>query len=118
MKDILFFSTYTRKVDSKGRISIPVEWRKNFNNNTVFIFRTEMFPQKLDCEFLDIFIGFTDINQWIKKHGGDCRTEHILAFIKQYNFDKEGRIVLKDSRGLVATLKGRGNYFTIEFRDS
>jgi DNA-binding transcriptional regulator/RsmH inhibitor MraZ len=102
MKDILFFGTYTHKVDSKGRVSIPAEWRKHLDigiHEKKGIIATWEY-NILFCYKDMLKISFKD-----------------YQFLTHYNLDTEGRITLKNIRNKLAILKGCGDYFTIEFRD-
>lgn len=98
MNNISFFGTYQHKVDSKGRVSIPAEWRK----------KTDYFyccNEKFFVNHIDLIDCFNDI------HLND-----IMPNVKQYNLDTEGRTVFKQEKGKTAILKGCGDYFTIEFK--
>jgi DNA-binding transcriptional regulator/RsmH inhibitor MraZ len=97
--NILFTGTYQRKVDSKGRLSIPAEWRK-YCDNTIFQYTFDyIFYSKID-DILNI-----------------APQEVVLPLLKKHNLDPEGRIIIKSQIGKTATLKGCGDYFTIEFLD-
>jgi DNA-binding transcriptional regulator/RsmH inhibitor MraZ len=100
MNNILFFGTYTHKVDSKGRVSIPAEWRKHLIENGIVFYAPSY---------------FNSIQNAFKY--SSCEMEKFLPFIKVYNLDKEGRVVFKESKNKLTVLKGCGDYFTIEFRD-
>ena len=99
MNNILFFGTYQHKVDSKGRVSIPAEWRKRVGN--AFYYCNEKF-----------FINQIDLIDYFN----DIDLKDIVPNIKKYNLDTEGRTVFKQEKGKTAILKGCGDYFTIEFR--
>lgn len=96
MNNILFFGTYQHKVDSKGRVSIPAEWRKHLIKNEIFIFKAEW--TNWNC--------FIDLNN---------HKQEDLQYIKKFNLDSTGRICLNANTNNVL-LKGQGYYFTIEFK--
>lgn len=98
MKNILFIGTYQRKVDNKGRASIPAEWRKCLVENYLY-------------HFEEYFFNSTDSAlNWAK-------SKDIYPRLYKHNLDTEGRVVFKQAEGKIATLKGYGDYFTIEFLD-
>lgn len=99
MNNILFFGTYQHKVDSKGRLSIPAEWRKHCDNAILKYTSSNIFYPKIE-NILEI-----------------APYEVVLPLTKKYNLDTEGRVVFKQEKGKTATLKGHGDYFTIEFLD-
>lgn len=99
MDNILFIGTYQRKVDSKGRVSIPAEWRKDCDNVIFQYTSNYTFYAKID-DILNI-----------------APEQVVLPLLKKYNFDPEGRIIIKSQIGKTATLKGCGDYFTIEYLD-
>jgi DNA-binding transcriptional regulator/RsmH inhibitor MraZ len=109
MNNILFIGTYQRKVDSKGRLSIPAEWRKKLDNK-IFIFE----PAAYWC-----FKSIEDFNDFLSPEikADKLQYTQCLSGLYQYNIDKEGRVLLKQEWECIATLKGCGNYFTIEFLD-
>jgi DNA-binding transcriptional regulator/RsmH inhibitor MraZ len=98
MKNVLFYGTYQHKVDSKGRVSIPAEWRKHLNGCCFKI-------EDCDCCEIEFWKDLTKTPQ------------EDLKYYYKHNIDKEGRIIFKDKRNMVTILKGCGDYFTIEFRD-
>ena len=107
MNNILFFGTYQHKVDSKGRVSIPAEWRKHLIENKAYYY---IFNQLLKCR-----ISIESIKNDYPKSDYDFNME-MLPRIMQLNLDTEGRTVFKQAKGKTAILKGCGDYFTIEFR--
>lgn len=109
MISTLFIGTYQRKVDNKGRLSIPAEWRKKLDNK-IFIFE----PTAYWCfKSIKSFNDF--LNPEIK--ADKLQYEQCLSDLYQYNIDKEGRILLKQEWECIATLKGCGDYFTIDVLD-
>lgn len=96
MNNILFFGTYQHKVDSKGRVSIPAEWRKHLNG---YCFKIT----DCDCDWFEFEKDLTNI----KKED--------LQYYYKHNLDKQGRICI-DRKNCNAILKGCGDYFTIEFK--
>ena len=99
INNILFFGTYQHKVDSKGRVSIPAEWRKHLTENGIVFYAPSY---------------FNTIQNAFKY--ACCEMEKLLPLIKIYNLDTEGRVVFKQEKGKTAILKGCGDYFTIEFK--
>lgn len=99
MKNILFFGTYQHKIDSKGRVVIPIQWRKHLIENRLYIFIPRWWLTAWNC-----FIDFSNHEQ------------EDLQYLKQYNLDSQGRICLNIKTNNVL-LKGRGHYFTIEFTE-
>ncbi len=100
MKDILFFGTYNYKVDSRGRVSIPAEWRKHLIENSIVYYALSY---------------FNTIKNAFKYSSTEF--DKFLPYIKMYNLDKEGRAIFKTEIGKQAILRGHGDYFTIEFKD-
>lgn len=98
MNNILFIGTYQRKVDSKGRLSIPAEWRKHLAENCLYHFE-EYFYNSIDSAL-----------NWAK-------SKDIYPRLYKHNLDTEGRVIFKQAEGKIAVLKGCGDYFTIEFLD-
>jgi DNA-binding transcriptional regulator/RsmH inhibitor MraZ len=99
MKNILFIGTYQRKVDSKGRLSIPAEWRKQ--TNWFYRYDDKFFSNQIDL--IDCF--------------SQTSIQDILPDVIKYNCDPEGRVIIKSQIGKTATLKGCGDYFVIDFLD-
>ena len=99
MNNILFFGTYQHKVDSKGRVSIPAEWRKHLNG---FCFAHKTIYKVNGLEF-NFYPSLDKID-----------TQDLQYFFK-YNLDKTGRICI-DKTNCIAILKGYNDYFTIEFK--
>ena len=99
MNNILFIGTYQRKVDSKGRLSIPAEWRKI----TTWFYR---YNEKFFSNQIDLIDCFNKIS-----------IQDILPNVVKYSCDPEGRVIIRQQIGKTATIKGCGDYFTIEFLD-
>jgi DNA-binding transcriptional regulator/RsmH inhibitor MraZ len=100
MKNVLFYGTYQHKVDSKGRVSIPAEWRKHLIENGIVFYAPSY---------------FNTIQNAFKYSSTEF--EKFLPYIKIYNLDAEGRTVFKTEIGKQAILEGHGDYFSIEFKD-
>jgi DNA-binding transcriptional regulator/RsmH inhibitor MraZ len=100
MNNILFIGTYQRRVDSKGRVSIPAQWRKRAQCTFYY------YQEKFFINLIDLIDFFNDI-----------KLQDIMPNVIKYNLDPEGRVVIKSQTGKTAIFKGCGDYFTIEFLD-
>ena len=90
MKNI-FFGTYERKVDNRGRLSLPVEF-KEVLKDTKAIFSLEY----------SFYKDFT------------IKAETDLTKIKKHKTCDRNRITL-DKKDCMATIKGKGDFFTVDF---
>lgn len=119
----LFLSTFTNKVDKKGRVSVPAPFRaalvgQNFNG--LVAFRSYRLPaiEGLDMARMEQFSESADsLDLFSEEHENITAT--IFADAVQLPFDGEGRIVLPanlvDHAGIgeTATFVGRGRTFQI-----
>jgi MraZ protein len=119
----LFLSTFTNKVDKKGRVSVPSPFRaalvgQNFNG--LVAFRSYRLPaiEGLDMARMEQFSESTDSLDLFSEEHEDI-TATIFADAVQLPFDGEGRIVLPanlvEHAGIseTATFVGRGRTFQI-----
>ncbi len=119
----LFLSTFTNKVDKKGRVSVPSPFRaalvgQNFNG--LVAFRSYRLPaiEGLDMARMEQFSESTDSLDLFSEEHEDI-TATIFADAVQMPFDGEGRIVLPANLvehagiGETATFVGRGRTFQI-----
>ena len=119
----LFLSTFTNKVDKKGRVSVPAPFRaalagQNFNG--LVAFRSYRLPaiEGLDMERMEQFSESADALDLFSEEHEDI-TATIFADAVQLSFDSEGRIMLPDQlvehAGIAdsATFVGRGRTFQI-----
>ena len=90
MKNI-FFGTYERKVDSRGRLSLPAEF-KEVLKDTKAIF-------SLEYSFYKDF---------------PIKAETDLTKIKKHKTCDRNRITL-DRKDCMAIIKGQGDFFTVDF---
>jgi MraZ protein len=92
-----FSSTYTNKVDQKGRVSIPAPFRKVLASDEVVLFQSLIYDavEGSAVEWLD------ELNQRIQRlpqlSRERAKLEMQLADSQSVSIDKEGRIVLPES---------------------
>lgn len=119
----LFLSTFTNKVDKKGRVSVPAPFRaalvgQNFNG--LVAFRSYRLPaiEGLDMARMEQFSQSADTLDLFSDEHEDI-TATIFADAIQLPFDGEGRVVLPHHLvehagiGETATFVGRGRTFQI-----
>jgi len=119
----LFLSTFTNKVDRKGRVSVPASYRASLSGQEwagVVLYRSPLLPAIVGCDIeymmrhsdaVDEFQALEDPHQAL--------SATILADSRQLAFDPEGRILIPtDLLGHAAitdraSFVGRGKTFQI-----
>ena len=119
----MFLSQYTYKVDNKGRISVPADFRISINTkffNGIIAFRSYKFNaiEALDFENMKKIADSLDNLDFFSESKNDITTS-ILSDSYKLPFDSEGRICLPNELikfaniGNQATFVGRGSSFQI-----
>ena len=93
-----FVSTFVNKLDAKGRVSIPAQYRQILAQQTLYCIPSFVSPA------LEAF-GNTLLNQFQQRldkydplfsENYDDEAQAVLAAAQQLNFDDEGRVRLPD----------------------
>ena len=119
----LFLSQYTNKIDNKGRVSVPADYRISLKTqffNGIIAFRSFKFKtiEALDYEKMQKIADSIDDLDFFSQNKNDLSTA-ILSDSYKLPFDSEGRINLpKDLLSFAgisnyATFVGRGSTFQI-----
>ena len=119
----MFLSQYTYKVDNKGRISVPADFRVSINTNFfngIIAFRSYKFRaiEALDFEKMKKIADSLDDLDFFSESKNDITTS-ILSDSYKLPFDSEGRICLPNELIKFANIKnqatfvGRGSSFQI-----
>ena len=119
----LFISQYTNKIDNKGRVSVPADYRISLKTqffNGIIAFRSFKFKtiEALDYERMQKIADSIDDLDFFSQNKNDLSTA-ILSDSYKLPFDSEGRINLPQDllsfAGIsrYATFVGRGSTFQI-----
>ena len=119
----MFLSQYTYKVDNKGRVSVPADFRVSINTNFfngIIAFRSYKFTaiEGLDFEKMKKIADSLDDLDFFSESKNDITTS-ILSDSYKLPFDSEGRICLPSELLKFANIKtqatfvGRGSSFQI-----
>ena len=119
----MFLSQYTYKIDSKGRISVPADFRIGINTkffNGIIAFRSYKFKaiEGLDFEKMKKIADSLDDLDFFSETKNDITTS-ILSDSYKLLFDGEGRICIPNELLKFANIKnqatfvGRGSSFQI-----
>lgn len=119
----LFVSTIVNKVDRKGRVSVPAQWRaalasQSFAGIVCFPSFTHPCLEGMDMERLEKMAESLDRLDMFSVEQDDM-TQLIFAAARQLSFDTEGRIMLPEDfiahAGISdsAAFVGRGRTFQI-----
>jgi MraZ protein len=117
-----FFGTYTNKIDSKGRLSVPAPFRAvmQARGRTSVAIHPSLFEPCLEGAGYDRFEKLlSGVADTFVSAAGDEAAELIMEDLRELPFDGEGRIVLpaefiaKASLKDQATFVGRGWKFQI-----
>ena len=119
----MFLSQYTYKVDNKGRVSVPADFRVSINTNFfngIIAFRSYKFTaiEGLDFEKMKKIADSLDDLDFFSESKNDITTS-ILSDSYKLPFDSEGRICLPHELLKFANIKnqatfvGRGSSFQI-----
>ncbi len=97
-KKTLFFDTITNKVDSKGRVSIPADYRARIENQDTELvaFRSFIYPCIECCtaDLLEKMAAGIESGLAMFSQEQDELTSLIYADAKEFSFDSTGRIML------------------------
>jgi len=118
----LFLSTFTNKVDRKGRVSVPATFRaalagQSFNG--IVAYRSFRLDALEGCDYAriaEMSARLDTLEQFSEEHDN---LASIFAEAQQLPFDGEGRIVLPEELvghagiGELATFVGQGSTFQI-----
>ena len=119
----MFLSQYTYKVDNKGRVSVPADFRISINMKFfkgIIAFRSYKFKaiEALDFEKMKKIADSIDDLDFFSESKNDITTS-ILSDSYKLPFDSEGRICLPNELLKFANIKsqatfvGRGSSFQI-----
>ena len=119
----MFLSQYTYKVDNKGRVSVPADFRISINTkffNGIIAFRSYKFTaiEGLDFEKMKKIADSLDDLDFFSESKNDITTS-ILSDSYKLPYDSEGRICLPNELLKFANIKnqatfvGRGSSFQI-----
>jgi MraZ protein len=120
---VLFLSTYTKKIDKKGRVSVPAAFRAGLAGqsfNGFVAFRSYRLPaiEALDMSRMEaISEGADELALFSEEH--DDLSATIFADTVQLAFDGEGRVMLPEAlmshAGIteMAAFVGQGRHFQI-----
>lgn len=119
----LFLGSHTNKIDKKGRIATPAEFRKALDTDSFngFVCVPSLSGPYLDCGGLDLLVRFQAMIDNLDPYDPD-RDDLEIAIMgraRKLPFDGDGRAilpqVLRDHAGVedVASFVGRGSYFQI-----
>lgn len=118
-----FMSTYTNKVDAKGRVSLPASFRANLPehaNQSIIIFQAINHDAIEGCDlpYMDRLLGgFDDFSPFSDEH--DAFSLSLMSGTFELSFDGQGRIIipkdLMEFAGItnLATFAGKGQTFQI-----
>ncbi|MBR7158999.1 MAG: division/cell wall cluster transcriptional repressor MraZ [Alphaproteobacteria bacterium] len=97
-KTTLFFDTITNKVDSKGRVSVPADYRARIENGETELvaFRSFVYPCIECCtsDLLEKMAAGIEAGMAMFSQEQDELTSLIYADAKEFSFDSTGRIML------------------------
>ena len=119
----LFLGSHTNKIDKKGRIATPADFRKalDIDEFNGFVCVPSLSGPYLDCGGLDLLVRFQAMIDELDPFDPD-RDDFEIAIMgraRQLGFDSDGRTILpqmlRDHAGVVdeACFVGRGSYFQI-----
>jgi len=119
----LFLGSHTNKIDKKGRIATPAEFRKNLDTEEFngFVCVPSLSGPYLDCGGLDLLMRFQAMIDEFPPYGEE-REDFEIAIMgraRQLGFDTDGRVLLPQPLRLHAGVEqeacfvGRGSYFQI-----
>lgn len=120
----LFVSTHTNKVDRKGRVSVPAQWRAALANQSFAgvvclpNFRGQPCLDGMGFNRLEAMAEGMDGNDLFSEEQ-DALTQLVFASARQLPFDTEGRIMLPadflEIAGITeqASFVGKGREFQI-----
>ena len=108
-----FFGTYTNKIDSKGRISVPAPFRAVIQGRgrTSVAIHPSLFEPCLEGAGYDRFEKLlSGLADGFVAPSGDEAAELIMEDLRDLPFDGEGRIVLPDEFIAKAALKDQASF--------
>ena len=119
----LFLGSHTNRIDKKGRIATPADFRKVLDTETLngFVCIPSLSGPYLDCGGWDLLDRFQDMIDGLDPFDPD-REDFEIAIMgraREINFDADGRVILpqglRDHAKLAeeACFVGRGSFFQI-----
>ncbi len=121
--EAMFLGSHTNKIDKKGRIATPAEFRKALDTDSFngFVCVPSLTGPYLDCGGLDLLVRFQAMIDALDPYDPD-RDDLEIAIMgraRKLSFDGDGRAILpqilRDHAGVEdeASFVGRGSYFQI-----
>lgn len=118
-----FLGSHTNKIDSKGRVAVPADFRRALDAEPIkgFYCLCSLKPGVLDCGGGDLIIWYKRQINLLPEFDEDREAleARILGEVRPLVFDTEGRVVIpeayRDYAGLTdrAFFQGRGDTFVI-----
>ena len=110
----MFLSQYTYKVDNKGRVSVPADFRLSLNTkffNGIIAFRSYKFSaiEGLDFEKMERIADSLDDLDFFSESKNDITTS-ILSDSYKLPFDSEGRICLPNELLTFANIRNKATF--------
>ena len=108
-----FFGTFTNKIDSKGRLSVPAPFRAviQARGRTSVSVHPSLFESCLEGAGYDRFEKLlSGVADGFVPTSGDEAAELIMEDLRDLPFDGEGRIVLPDEFIVKAALKDQASF--------
>lgn len=108
-----FFGTYTNKIDSKGRLSVPAPFRAlmQARGRTAVAIHPSLFEPCLEGAGYDRFEKLLGgVADGFVSAAGDEAAELIMEDLRELPFDGEGRIVLPSEFIAKASLKDQASF--------
>ncbi len=123
LKTFLFIDTITNKVDAKGRVSLPSEYREIVKNqeSSIVLYRSLSSPCIEGCleSLLEKLANDIETSTDFFSQTQDDLTNLIFGDAKKFDFDSTGRILLSEKLITHAHIKdeavfvGKGKKFQI-----
>ena len=92
----IFAGTHTKTIDAKGRVSVPPDFRAQFDSpeQGLFVMRTVTGDKALDVFEPEAFSGFVSNSEQVFSSEAMDSTIAIFGSAQKLRLDREGRIVL------------------------
>lgn len=121
--EALFMGSHTNKIDAKGRIATPADFRKVLDTDTFngFVCVPSLIGPDLDCGGFDLLARLQSEIEEMDRDDPDREATEIaiMGRARRLSFDKDGRIILPKAFIEHANLDGqasfvgRGDFFQI-----
>ena len=125
--EISFLGSHTNKIDAKGRVAAPADFRRALEDDPIrgFYCLPSIRGPYLECGGGDFISYFKEMIRDLDPFDPDREAleEHIIGQIRSLPFDTEGRIVIPEllrkhaSLGDRVIFQGRGETFTMMTAD-